>query len=185
MPANPRVLLKQNSQIKKQTTLWTRSRKNVRKKKMVPCQLPYKNRISFGDLLMQTSHSAMITLELIFCTYHGVTCVFLVYFARVVFKHALYAEDESNTRMPVGKKVVDKKPGKEKEAPSTAGKKITELESMLEKQSKDLWEIKDKLRAHVSTAEMRDMLTANEQDATGSEYDLRERWLVHLTCHGF
>lgn len=139
----------------------------------------------WGLVDANTKHSAMITLELIFCTYHGVTCVFLVYFARVVFKHALYAEDESNTPMPVGKKIVDKKPAKEKEAPSTAGKKITELESMLEKQSKDLWEIKDKLRAHVSTAEMRDMLTANEQDATGSEYDLRERWLVHLTCHGY
>lgn len=113
------------------------------------------------------------------------TCDFLVYYPRLVFKHALYAEDESNTPIPVEKKVVDKKPAKEKEALSTAGKKIAELESKLEKQSKDLWEIKDKLRAHVSTAEMRDMLTANEQDATGSEYDLRERWLVHLIHHGF
>lgn len=183
MPANPRVLLKQNLQIKKQTTLWMRSRENVRKK-MVPCQLFTKLYLVWGLVDANTKHSAMITLELIFCTYHGVTCVFLVYFARVVFKHALCAEDESNTPMPVEKKVVDKKPAKEKEASSTAGKKITELESKLEKQSKDLWEIKDKLRAHVSTAEMRDMLTANEQDATGSEYDLRERWLVHLTCHG-
>lgn len=102
-----------------------------------------------------------------------------------IFKLALYAEDESITPMPMEKKVVDKKPAKEEEIPSTSGKKISELESKLEKQSKDLWEIKDKLRAHVSTAEMRDMLTANGQDATGSEYDLRERWSVHLTYHGF
>lgn len=46
---------------------------------------------------------------------------------------------------------------------------------------KDLWEIKDKLREHVSTAELQEMLTANNQDATSSEYDLRERWLVYFT----
>jgi len=56
--------------------------------------------------------------------------------------------------------------------------KDTELESKLEKQSKDLWAIKDQLRERVSTAQMRELLTANNQDATGSEYDLRERWLV-------
>jgi uncharacterized membrane-anchored protein YhcB (DUF1043 family) len=72
---------------------------------------------------------------------------------------------------------------KEKEAVTAVkkAKQDTELESKLEKQSKDLWEIKDKLREHVSTAELREMLTANNQDATGSEYDLRERWLVHFT----
>lgn len=71
---------------------------------------------------------------------------------------------------------------KEKEAVSAVkqAKQDTELESKLEKQSKDLWDIKDKLREHVSTAELRDMLTVNNQDATGSEYDLRERWLVHF-----
>jgi hypothetical protein len=28
----------------------------------------------------------------------------------------------------------------------------------------------------VSTAELREMLIANNQDASGSEYDLRDRW---------
>lgn len=60
-------------------------------------------------------------------------------------------------------------------------KQDTELESKLEKQSKDLWAIKDKLREHVSTAQMRELLSVNNQDSTGSEYDLRERWLV-LSC---
>lgn len=64
---------------------------------------------------------------------------------------------------------------KEKEA---VKQKDTELESKLERQSKDLWAIKDQLRERVSTAQMRELLTANNQDATGSEYDLRERWLV-------
>ena len=71
---------------------------------------------------------------------------------------------------------------KEKEAVPDAkqAKQDAELESKLEKQSKSLWEIKDKLREHVSTAELREILTVNNQDATGSEYDLRERWLVHF-----
>lgn len=68
--------------------------------------------------------------------------------------------------MPKGKEIVKQKD--------------TELESKLEKQSKDLWAIKDQLKEHVSTAQMREMLNANNQDSTGSEYDLRERWLVPL-----
>lgn len=58
--------------------------------------------------------------------------------------------------------------------------KDTELEKKLEKQAKDLWAIKDQLKERVSTGEMREMLNANNQDSNGSEYDLRERWLVPL-----
>jgi poly [ADP-ribose] polymerase len=39
-----------------------------------------------------------------------------------------------------------------------------------------MWELKDNLHKHVSTAELREMLIANNQDASGSEYDLRDRW---------
>lgn len=70
--------------------------------------------------------------------------------------------------------------------PVTAGKQTkldTELESKLEKQSKSLWEIKDKLREHVSIVELRETLAANNQDTTGSEYDVRERWFVNLMSH--
>ncbi|MQL98621.1 hypothetical protein Taro_031331 [Colocasia esculenta] len=49
------------------------------------------------------------------------------------------------------------------------------LESKLEQQSNTLWTVKDELKKHVTTAEMREMLEANEQDSAGSEYDLRER----------
>ncbi|CAL9164864.1 poly [ADP-ribose] polymerase 1-like isoform X1 [Musa acuminata AAA Group] len=49
------------------------------------------------------------------------------------------------------------------------------LEKKLEEQSKLLWDIKDQLKIHVTTAELREMLEANGQDSTGSEYDLRDR----------
>lgn len=52
----------------------------------------------------------------------------------------------------------------------------TDLESKLEAQSKELWALKDDLKKHVTTAELREMLEANVQDSTGSELDLRERW---------
>lgn len=50
-----------------------------------------------------------------------------------------------------------------------------DLENRLEAQSKDLWALKDDLKKHVTTAEMREMLDANGQDSTGSELDLRDR----------
>eukprot|EP01018_Ginkgo_biloba_P034176 Gb_33067 [translate_table: standard] len=50
-----------------------------------------------------------------------------------------------------------------------------ELEKQLEKQSKEMWAIKDSLHKHVKVRELREMLEANGQDSSGSEYDLRER----------
>ncbi|CAN1291957.1 Poly [ADP-ribose] polymerase 1 [Linum perenne] len=50
-----------------------------------------------------------------------------------------------------------------------------ELESKLEAQSKALWALKDDLKKHVSTAELREMLDANGQESTGSELDLRDK----------
>ncbi|XP_058082126.1 poly [ADP-ribose] polymerase 1 isoform X2 [Magnolia sinica] len=49
------------------------------------------------------------------------------------------------------------------------------LDHALEEQSKALWAIKDDLKRHVTTTELREMLEANGQDSTGSEFDLRER----------
>lgn len=51
-----------------------------------------------------------------------------------------------------------------------------DLENILEIQSKELWALKDDLKKHVTTAELREMLEANGQDSTGSELDLRDRW---------
>lgn len=52
----------------------------------------------------------------------------------------------------------------------------TDMESKLEMQTKELWALKDDLKKHVTTVELRKMLEANAQDSTGSELDLRERW---------
>ncbi|XP_043688247.1 poly [ADP-ribose] polymerase 1 [Telopea speciosissima] len=52
--------------------------------------------------------------------------------------------------------------------------KTFDLESKLEAQSKALWAIKDELKKHVTTSELRAMLEINGQDSTGSELDLRD-----------
>lgn len=52
----------------------------------------------------------------------------------------------------------------------------SDLEKRLEAQSKELWDLKDDLKKHVTTAELREMLETNGQDSTGSELDLRDRW---------
>lgn len=52
----------------------------------------------------------------------------------------------------------------------------SDLESKLEAQTKELWALKDDLKKHVTTAELKQMLEANGQDSTGSELDLRDRW---------
>lgn len=54
--------------------------------------------------------------------------------------------------------------------------KMLKLEAELEGQTKELWALKDDLKKHVSTAEMREMLEANGLDSSGSELDLRDRW---------
>lgn len=53
--------------------------------------------------------------------------------------------------------------------------KTTDLEIKLEAQTKELWDLKDGLKKHVGTTELREMLEANEQDSSGSELDLRDR----------
>lgn len=54
--------------------------------------------------------------------------------------------------------------------------KTSDLERKLEDQSKEIWALKDNLKKHVTTAELREMLEANGQDSTGSELDLRDHW---------
>lgn len=50
------------------------------------------------------------------------------------------------------------------------------LEKQLETQTKTLWALKDDLKKHVTTSELKEMLEVNEQDSRGSELDLRARW---------
>ncbi|XP_076905255.1 poly [ADP-ribose] polymerase 1-like [Bidens hawaiensis] len=51
----------------------------------------------------------------------------------------------------------------------------SKLQSLLEAQSKEFWALKDDLKKHVSTSELKEMLEANNQDSSGSELDLRDR----------
>ncbi|KAG8099933.1 hypothetical protein GUJ93_ZPchr0013g36640 [Zizania palustris] len=51
----------------------------------------------------------------------------------------------------------------------------TDLEKKLKEQSDTLWKLKDELKKHVSTAELRDMLEANGQDTSGPERHLLDR----------
>lgn len=52
----------------------------------------------------------------------------------------------------------------------------SDLDKKLEDQSKALWAVKDELKEHVTSTEMRKMLEVNDQDSTGSEFYLRDRW---------
>ncbi|KAL5796559.1 hypothetical protein ACOSQ2_001379 [Xanthoceras sorbifolium] len=56
-----------------------------------------------------------------------------------------------------------------------ADEHTSDRESKLEAQTKELWALKDDLKQHVTTSELREMLEANGQDSTGSELDLRDR----------
>ncbi|XAR61125.1 NAD(+) ADP-ribosyltransferase [Bertholletia excelsa] len=57
----------------------------------------------------------------------------------------------------------------------TSEKKESDLEILLKAQNKELWALKDDLKKHVTTADLREMLRANSQDSSGSELDLRDR----------
>uniref|UniRef100_A0A2P2KV22 Poly ADP-ribose polymerase 1 isoform X1 n=1 Tax=Rhizophora mucronata TaxID=61149 RepID=A0A2P2KV22_RHIMU len=61
---------------------------------------------------------------------------------------------------------------------SASANTVSDMERKLESQSKELWDLKDNLKRHVTTAELREMLEANDQDSTGSELDLRDRWYL-------
>ncbi|XP_011028774.1 PREDICTED: poly [ADP-ribose] polymerase 1 [Populus euphratica] len=58
---------------------------------------------------------------------------------------------------------------------AASAKNDNELDSKLESQSKELWALKDDLKKHVTTVELRAMLEANNQISNGSELDLRDR----------
>jgi hypothetical protein len=53
---------------------------------------------------------------------------------------------------------------------------VTKPLSKFEQQSKDLLELKNDLREHVSIDELREVLIANDQDDAGSLDELLDRW---------
>lgn len=85
--------------------------------------------------------------------------------------------DQQKTKIPKaeGSMTATSKNGSGSENCKSGG---LDVDKLLEEQTKALWTIKDDLKKHVTTAEMREMLEANGQDTTGSEFDLRDRWYV-------
>ncbi|XP_065860999.1 poly [ADP-ribose] polymerase 1 [Euphorbia lathyris] len=78
--------------------------------------------------------------------------------------------DDSNQKLKLAKA-----DGSESTSRDNSTKNADDLESKLEAQSKDIWALKDDLKKHVTTAELRQMLEANNQDVSGTELDLRDR----------
>nr|CAB3452679.1 unnamed protein product [Digitaria exilis] len=60
--------------------------------------------------------------------------------------------------------------------PHDSNASSADIQQKLKEQSDTLWKLKDELKKHVSTAELRDMLEANEQDTSGPERHLLDRW---------
>ncbi|KAK9945142.1 hypothetical protein M0R45_010672 [Rubus argutus] len=73
------------------------------------------------------------------------------------------------------KSKVSKSEGDVSTSRDVSASNATDMESKLEVQTKELWALKDDLKKHVTTLELRKMLETNAQDSTGSELDLRER----------
>ncbi|KAF8655156.1 hypothetical protein HU200_061293 [Digitaria exilis] len=59
--------------------------------------------------------------------------------------------------------------------PHDSNASSADIQQKLKEQSDTLWKLKDELKKHVSTAELRDMLEANEQDTSGPERHLLDR----------
>lgn len=60
--------------------------------------------------------------------------------------------------------------------PCASNASSADIQQKLKEQSDTLWKLKDELKKHLSTAELRDMLEANGQDISGPERHLLDRW---------
>ncbi|OVA13922.1 BRCT domain [Macleaya cordata] len=84
------------------------------------------------------------------------------------------ASGDQMSKVPKAEGNASSSRGTTEENASKMGKQASDMEIKLEAQSKELWAIKDDLKKHVTTPEMREMLEANDQDLAGSEFDLRD-----------
>ncbi|RCV10443.1 hypothetical protein SETIT_2G112900v2 [Setaria italica] len=64
--------------------------------------------------------------------------------------------------------------------PRDSNASSADIQQKLKEQSDTLWKLKDELTKHLSTAELRDMLEANEQDTSGPERLLLDRWRLKI-----
>uniref|UniRef100_A0A3S6KHI0 Poly [ADP-ribose] polymerase n=1 Tax=Juniperus drupacea TaxID=103973 RepID=A0A3S6KHI0_9CONI len=95
----------------------------------------------------------------------------------VVGKSKKRKPDESET-LPRKKQTKGSSNNRSKEVDGKLEESLSgnrELERSLEEQSKALWKIKDELQKNVTLAELKEMLIANDQEPSSSEYVLRER----------
>ncbi|KAL8548020.1 hypothetical protein ACS0TY_007353 [Phlomoides rotata] len=89
-------------------------------------------------------------------------------------KNAHESDQKSKIAKPGGDASSSKTPSL-RDSKEDGNSKASALENQLETQTKVLWALKDDLKKHVTTSELREMLELNEQDSRGSEFDLRER----------
>ncbi|KAI3833271.1 hypothetical protein MKW98_006370 [Papaver atlanticum] len=94
--------------------------------------------------------------------------------AKVGTKRKMVAAGDQVPKIPKPEEGVSSSKGASEKHGSKAVQPASDLETMLEAQSKEIWAIKDDLRKHVATSELREMLEANGQDSAGSEFDLRQ-----------
>ncbi|XP_026400993.1 poly [ADP-ribose] polymerase 1-like isoform X2 [Papaver somniferum] len=95
--------------------------------------------------------------------------------AKVGTKRKMVAAGDQVLKIPKPEEGVSSSRGASEKHGSKAVQPASDLETTLEAQSKEIWAIKDDLKKHVATSELREMLEANEQDSAGSEFDLRDR----------
>ncbi|KAI3978313.1 hypothetical protein MKX01_013111 [Papaver californicum] len=96
--------------------------------------------------------------------------------AKVGTKCKMAAAGDQVPKIPKTKEGVSSGRGPSEKHGSKAVQPASDLETKLEAQLKEIWAIKDDLKKHVATSELREMLEANEQDSAGSEFDLRDHW---------
>lgn len=85
-----------------------------------------------------------------------------------------FSGSEADAAVAIGTKVVAKE--KDSVAAVKQVSVVTKPLSKFEQQSKDLLELKNDLREHVSIDELREVLIANDQDDAGSLDELLDRW---------
>ncbi|MCL7037376.1 hypothetical protein MKW94_019800 [Papaver nudicaule] len=95
--------------------------------------------------------------------------------AKVGTKRKMVATGDQVPKTPKTEEGAASSRGASEKNGSKPVKPAADLETKLEAQSREIWAIKDELKKHVATSELREMLEANEQDSTGSEFDLRDR----------
>jgi hypothetical protein len=85
-----------------------------------------------------------------------------------------FSGSEADAAVAIGTKVVATE--KDSVAAVKQVSVVTKPLSKFEQQSKDLLELKNDLREHVSIDELREVLIANDQDDAGSLDELLDRW---------